>query len=177
MRIIRAEDSADGLSRRFYTGRSRISKTMRLANRRDGEHVHLMTQESTVVLAGEVEVLVDGRWERMDASSGAVFDIREPHDVRTREDAPVIKWPGASEDIVAVTSTERIVPPSLDIFEDEIDLVVREDRFDPGILSDPVNRTYWSKGLELDAAKSQNFWDILARNRKKLYSLHRVLNI
>jgi hypothetical protein len=177
MRRIKAEDSEDGLSKRFYTGRSRISRTMRPADRRDGEHVHLMTQESTVVLAGEVEVLVDGKWERLEASSGAAFDIREPHDVRTREDAPAIEWPGAPVDIVAVTTTERIVPPSLDIFEDEIDLVVREDRFDPGILSDPVNRTYWSRGLELDAAKSQHFWDILARNRKKLYSLHRVLNI
>lgn len=128
-------------------------------------------------MAGEVEVFVDGKWERLDASSGAVFDIREPHDVRTREDAPVIKWPGTSDEIVAVTSTERIVPPSLDIFEDEIDLVVREDRFDPRILSDSVNRSYWSRGLGLDAAKSQHFWDILARNRRKLDSLHRVLNI
>jgi Cupin domain len=177
MRIIRAEDSDDGLRKRFYTGRSGISRTMRPANKRDGEHVHLMTQESTVVLAGEVEFLTDGRWERMNASSGAVFDIREPHDVRTREEAPVITWPGASVNIVAVTTTERIVPPSLDIFDDEIDLVVREDRFDPRILSDSINRTYWSRGLELDAAKSQHFWDILARNRKKLESLHRVLNI
>jgi len=177
MRVIKAEESADGLSRRFFTGRSRISRTLRPANRRDGEHVHLMTQESTVVLAGEVEILTAGKWERLGASSGAVFDIREPHDVRTREDASVFSWPGGNEGIVAVTSTERIVPPSLDIFEDEIDLVVREDRFDPEILSDPVNRTYWSKGLQLDAAKSQHFWDILARNRKKLESLHKVLNI
>jgi hypothetical protein len=177
MRIIQAEESPDGLSRRFHTGRSRVSRTIRRAGRRDGEHVHLMTQESTVVLAGEIEVRATGRWERLDATSGAVFDIREPHEVRTREDSPTIRWPGKFRSIVAVTSTERIVPPSLDIFEDEIDLVVREDRFDPRVLSDPVNRTYWSRGLRVDAAKSQHFWDILARNRKKAKSLHSVLKI
>jgi len=177
MRIIRAEESPDGLASRFFTGRSRISKTFRPANSQDGQHVHLMTQESILVLAGEVEVRTTEDWKKLEASSGAVFDIREPHDIRTREDAPVIRWPGAPEDMVAVTSSERIVPPSLEIFEDEIDLVVREDHFDPQILNDPINRTYWSKGLQRDAAKSDNFWDILARNRKKLDSLHRVLNI
>jgi hypothetical protein len=177
MRIIQAEESSDGLARRFFTGRSRISRAYRPANDRDGEHAHLMTQESILVLAGEIEVRTTGNWEKIDASSGAVFDIREPHDAKTRENAPVISWPGNAEGIVAVTLSERIVPPSLDIFEDEIDLVVREDRFDPRALSDPVNRTYWSKGLQLDAAKSQQFWDILARNRMKLDSLHRVLNI
>lgn len=177
MHIIQAEESSDGLTMRFFTGRSRISRALRPANHRDGEHIHLMTQESTLVLAGEIEVLAAGKWERLGASSGAVFDVREPHDVRTRADAPVVSWPGTSEEIVAVTSTERIVPPSLDIFEEEIDLVVREDRFDPQFLDDSVNRTYWSKGLQQDPAKSQQFWDILARNRMKFESLHKVLNI
>jgi len=177
MRVIRAEESSDGLAQRFFTGRSRISRALRTANSQDGEHVHLMTQESVLVLAGEVEVHAANKWERLSAFSGAVFDLREPHDVRTREEASVVEWPGNPQGIVAVTLTERMVPPSIDIFEDEIELVVREDRFDPQILSDPVNRTYWSKGLQRDAAKSDNFWDILARNRKKLDSLHRVLNI
>ncbi|MDA4123985.1 MAG: cupin domain-containing protein [Thaumarchaeota archaeon] len=177
MQVIQAGDSLDGFAKSFYSGRSMISITKRTANAKDGEHVHLMTQESTFVLAGEIEVLAIGKWERVGASSGVVFDIREPHDVRTRADAPVVSWPGIAEGIVAVTATERVVPPSLDIFEDEVDMVVREDQFDSQVLSDPVNRSYWSKGLQLDPGKSQRFWDILARNQKKVESLHKVLNI
>jgi hypothetical protein len=177
MRIIRSEGGSTGTGSHYYTGRSRLSSEMRKANQRDGEHIHLMTQVSTVVLAGEVEVLSAGNWERIGASSGVVFDTREPHDVRTREDAPVLDRAGLAEDIVAITMTERIVPPSLDLFEEEIDLVVREDRFDPAYLSDPRNPAHWSNGLRVDPAKSQHFFEILGRNRKKLDSLHRVLNI
>ena len=136
-----------------------------------------MTQVSTVVLAGEIEVLSAGKWERVGASSGVIFDTREPHDIRTRENAPILNLPGIAENVVAVTMTERIVPPSLDIFEEEIDLVVREDRFDVAYLSDPRNTAYWTPELRADPAKSQHFWEVLARNRKKLDSLHKVLNI
>ena len=177
MRIISSEEHLNGTGSHFYTGRSRLSSELRRANQRDGEHIHLMTQVSTFVLAGEVEVLSAGKWERVGASSGVVFDTREPHDVRTREDAPVLDLAGIAKGIVAVTMTERIVPPSLDLFEEEIDLVVREDRFDPAYLSDPRNPAYWSNGLRVDPAKSQHFWEILGRNRKKLDSLHRALNI
>jgi hypothetical protein len=177
MRIIRAEDVTDGVRSHFFTGRSRLSSELRQANQRDGEHIHLMTQVSTVVLAGEVEVLSGGRWERIGASSGVVFETREPHDVRTRGDSPVLNLAGIAEGVVAVTMTERIIPPSLDIFEEEIELVVREDRFDSAYLSDQKNPAYWSNGLRVDPAKSQHFWEILGRNRKKLDSLHRVLNI
>ena len=177
VRRIRAEDPPNGTSSYFFTGRSRLSGELRHANERDGEHIHLMTQVSTVVIAGEIEVKSAGKWERIGASSGVVFDTREPHDVRTREDSPVLDLPGIAEGIVAVTLTERIVPPSLDIFEEEIDLVVREDRFDVAYLSDPKNPAHWSNGLRVDLAKSQRFWDVLARNRNKLDSLHKVLNI
>jgi len=136
-----------------------------------------MTQESTVVIAGEIEVMSAGKWERIDASSGVVFDTREPHDVRTRKAAPALNLPGLAEDIVAVTLTERLIPPSLEILEEETDLLVREDRFDSAYLSDPKNLAYWSDGLRADPAKSQQFWEILARNRNKLDSLHKVLNI
>lgn len=136
-----------------------------------------MIQASTVVLAGEIEVLSAGSWERVGASSGVIFDTREPHDIRTRGDAPIVSLPGMADDVVAVTLTERIVPPSLDIFEEEIDLVVREDRFATGYLSEPKNPAFWSDGLKVDPAKSQHFWEILSRNRRKLDSLHHVLNI
>lgn len=136
-----------------------------------------MTQVSTVVLAGEIEVLSAGTWKRIGASSGVIFDTREPHDVRTRGDAPVLNLPGIAENIVAVTLTERIVPPSLDIFEEEVEMVVREDRFASGFLSDPKNPAYWSDGLRVDPAISQHFWEVLGRNRNKLDSLHRALNI
>jgi len=177
MRVIHAEDPPNGVSNYFFTGRSRLSGELRRANERDGEHIHLMTQVSTAVIAGEIEVLSAGKWERIGASTGVVFDTREPHDVRTRQDAPVLNLPGIADNVVAVTLTERIVPPSLDLFEEEIDLVVREDRFDVAYLSDPKNPAYWSNGLRLDAAKSQQFWEVLARNRNKLDSLHKVLHI
>jgi hypothetical protein len=177
MRIIHAEDRSNRTGSHFFTGRSWLSSEMRKPNRRDGEHIHLMTQVSTVVLAGEVEVLSAGKWERISASSGVVFDTREPHDIRTRKDAPILDLTGVAKGIAAVTLTERIVPPSLDLFEEEIDLVVREDRFDVAFLNDPRNPAHWSNGLRVDPAKSQHFWEILGRNQEKLDSLHRVLNI
>jgi len=177
MRVIHSESPLHGSGSFYFTGRSRLTSELRLANQRDGEHIHLMTQVSTVVLAGEIEVLSGGRWERIGPSSGVIFDTREPHDVRTRGDAPTLSLPGIADNIVAVTLTERIVPPSLDIFEEEIDLVVREDRFDIGYLSDPKNPVYWSDGLRQDPAKSQHFWEVLSRNRNKFDSLRRVLNI
>ena len=177
MRIIHSEDSLDGPTSYFFTGRSRLSSEFRKANQGEGEHIHLLTQACTAVLAGEIEVKTTGRWERIGPSTAVVFDAREPHDIRTRGDAPVLKLPGLAEDIVAVTMTERIVPPSLDIFEDEIDLVVREDRFDSTYLSEPKNMSHWSEGLRRDPAKSQHFWEILVRNRNKLDSLQKVLNL
>jgi len=177
VRVIHAERPSDGAVNDFFTGRSRVSSELRSAGKRDGEHIHLMTQVSTVVLAGEIEVLAAKKWKKLGTSSGVVFETREPHDIRTREDSPVLDLPGMARDIVAVTLTERIVPPSLDIFEEEIDLVVREDRFDSAYLSDPKNPNYWSSGLRLDAAMSQHFWEIFERNRSKLDSLHKVLNI
>jgi len=175
MRIIHAENSPNKKANYYFTGRSRLSSELRSAKHGDGEHIHLLTQVTTVVLAGEVEVLADGKWERIGAGEGATFDTWEPHDIRTREDSSVIDLPGVGDHIVALTTTERIVPPSLDIFEDEIDLVVREDRFDSAYLTNPKNTDYWSKGLRVDSAKSQHFWEILERNRNKLDSLHRVL--
>ena len=176
MRKIDAEGPTDGMTY-YFTGRSRVSSGLRTANQRDGEHIHLMTQVSVIVIAGEVEALSEGKWGRIRAPMGVIFDTREPHDVRTRADSPVLDLPGLGKDIVALTVTERIVPPSLDIFEDEIDLVAREDRFDSAYLSDPKNTNYWSSGLRLDAAKSQHFWEILDRNRNKLNSLQKVLNL
>jgi hypothetical protein len=177
MRIIRAETSPNRTTSYYFTSRSRLSSELRPAKHGDGEHIHLMTQVSTVVLAGEAEVLNDGKWQRIGVGEGAIFDTWEPHDIRTREDSRVLDLNGIAENIVAVTMTERIVPPSLDIFEDEIDLVVREDRFDSEYLSNPKNTDYWSKGLRIDSAKSQRFWEILERNRKKLDSLNRVLKL
>jgi len=177
MRVIHSESPSQGAESYYYTGRSRLSSRLRRANERDGEHIHLMTQVSTVVLAGEIDVLFEGRWQTIGASGGVIFETREPHDIRTRGDAPILNLPGIAENIVAVTLTERIVPPSLDIFEEEIDMVVRADRFEAGYLSDPKNPTYWSEGLRMDPAKSQHFWEVLRRNRNKLDSLHRALNI
>jgi hypothetical protein len=177
MRIIQSEKALAEQTNCYFTGRSRLSSELRPANQSEGAHIHLLTQACTTVLEGEVEVQTSGKWERLSAHTGVVFEIREPHDIRTRGDAPVLKMLGPAENIVAVTMTERIVPPSLEIFEEEIDLVVREDRFDAAYLSEPKNVNYWSAGLRSDPAKSQRFWEILARNRNKLDSLHRVLNI
>ena len=177
MRVIHSERPLRGAGNYYFTGRSRLSSELRPASQEDGEHIHLMTQVSTVVLAGEIEVLASGRWQKIGASSGVIFETREPHEIRTRSDSPVLSLPGIAENIVAVTITERIVPPSLDIFEEEIDLVVRVDRFGSGYLIDPKNPAYWSEGLRMDPAKSQHYWEILSRNRNKLDSLHKVLNI
>lgn len=177
MRVIHSEAPLYGTGSQYFTGRSRLSSELRPANQVDGEHIHLMTQVSTVVLAGEIEVLSAGKWQRIGPSTGVIFETREPHDVRTRADAPILSLPGIAENVVAVTLTERIVPPSLDIFEEEIDMVVREDRFASGFLTDSKNPTYWSDGLRVDPAKSQHFWEVLGRNRNKLDSIHRALNI
>ena len=160
----------------FFTGRSRVSRTFRLKGRKpDGEHLHLLIQESTFVLVGEIEFRTTGEWQELPALHGVTFDIKEPHDVRIREDSTTISYPHAPEDLVAVTSTEKIVPPTLDIFDDEIELVLREDRFDSPYLSDPSNKEFWSNGLREDTLKSRLFMDIVERNRKKLSTLRRVL--
>lgn len=171
MRVLDPEKGKNDFARYYLTGSSRISRTAWPPGTTQTPHKHLLIQESTIVHVGEIEIYHSGTWRTLSEPKGVVFDINEYHNTRTRSNAAPILFPNVQTILAALTSTEKVIPPVLDLHRDEIELVLRHDFFREGFEEHPDDPLFWSQGLAKNPALSKKFWEIVDRNKDRVSTL------
>ncbi len=134
------------------------------ANESQVPHKHFLVREAVHVLDGQIEVWHEDTWKTVVEKQVALFDLNELHNVRTGNlDRPLL-FPGTANNTAAVAIVYKWIPPYLEIYEDEVSFVIKNDWFNyqyEDDLSDPKT----SPLLRLEKSLQGRFWEIVKRNK------------
>ncbi len=126
-------------------------------------HKHSMIIEAIHVIAGQIDVWNDGAWKTIPENNIVMFEHGEYHNLRTIKKIKEINLLSTDSSIAAITLAYKWIPPDLEIFRDEIEMVLDNDWFHIDYKQGTDDHTT-SPLLRASDAVQEKFLQILKRN-------------
>ena len=127
-------------------------------------HMHSIIIEAIHVIAGELEVWNNGKWKAVSENQIVMFEHGEYHNLRTSKKTKDINIISSDSNIAAVTLAYKWIPPDLEIFSEEIKMILEYDWFHLNYKQDTEDKTT-SPLLRADKVIQKKFFSILKRNK------------
>ena len=126
-------------------------------------HMHSMIIEAIHVVAGQLDVWNDGKWQTIPENNIVMFEHGEFHNLRTLKKTKEINLLSSDSSIAAITLAYKWIPPNLEIFQDEIQIVLDNDWFHINYRQG-TNDDTTTPLLRTSDAVQEKFFEILKRN-------------
>jgi hypothetical protein len=130
-------------------------------------HKHSIIIEAIHIIAGQLDVWNDGAWKTIPENNIVMFEHGEYHNLRTMKKTKEINLLSSDSGVAAITLAYKWIPPNLEIFQDEIDMVLDNDWFHLDYVYGTKDYTT-SPLLRASDAVQEKFLQILKRNNLPL---------
>lgn len=127
-------------------------------------HMHSIIIEAVHIIAGELDVWNNNEWKTISENQIVVFEHGEYHNLRTSKKTKEVNFASVDAGIVAVTLSYKWIPPHLEIFPDEIELILENDWFHLDYEPNTNDKTT-SPLLRASETVKEKFLNVLKRNK------------
>ncbi len=126
-------------------------------------HKHSIIIEAIHVIAGQLDVWNNGTWKTIQENNIVMFEHGEYHNLRTTKKTEDITLLSSNSSIAAITLAYKWIPPNLEIFDDEIEMILDNDWFHLDYVHGTKDNTT-SPLLRADKDVQEKFFQIIKRN-------------
>jgi hypothetical protein len=130
-------------------------------------HQHSIIIEAIHIIAGQLDVWNAGIWKIIPENNIVMFEHGEYHNLRTMKKAKEINLLSSGSGIAAITLAYKWIPPNLEIFQDEIEIILDNDWFHLDYVHGTKDETT-SPLLRASDTIQEKFFQILKRNNLPL---------